>query len=49
VILVSGIQESDVARGGRRVAAMAEGRRRWVERMKADGTKFPGGRKAGVR
>ena len=24
-------------------------RRRWVERMKADGTKFPGGRKAGVR
>jgi hypothetical protein len=33
----------------RAVAAMVEGRRRWVERMKAAGTKFPGGRKAGVR
>jgi hypothetical protein len=33
----------------RAVAAMVEGRRRWVERMKAEGTKFPGGRKAGVR
>jgi hypothetical protein len=31
------------------VAAMVEGRRRWVERMKAEGKKFPGGRKAGVR
>jgi hypothetical protein len=29
------------------VAAMVEGRRRWVERMKAEGRKFPGGRKAG--
>ena len=28
---------------------MVEGRRRWVERMKAEGKKFPGGRKAGVR
>jgi hypothetical protein len=33
----------------RAVAAMVEGRRRWVERMKAEGKKFPGGRKAGVR
>ena len=30
------------------VAAMVEGRRRWVERMKAEGRKFPGGRKAGA-
>jgi hypothetical protein len=29
------------------VAAMVEGRRRWVQRMKAEGRKFPGGRKAG--
>jgi hypothetical protein len=29
------------------VAAMVEGRRRWVERMKAEGRKFPGGRKRG--
>ena len=28
---------------------MVEGRRRWVERMKAEGKKFPGGRKAGTR
>lgn len=28
------------------IAAMVEGRRRWVERMSADGRKFPGGRKA---
>ncbi len=27
------------------VAAMVEGRRRWVERMKAEGRKFPGGPK----
>jgi hypothetical protein len=33
----------------RAVAAMVEGRRRWVERMKAEGRKFPGGRKVGVR
>ena len=33
----------------RAVAAMVEGRRRWVERMKAEGKRFPGGRKAGVR
>lgn len=31
------------------VAAMVEGRRRWVERMKAEGRKFPGGRKPGSR
>jgi hypothetical protein len=31
----------------RQVQAMVEGRRRWVERMKADGKKFPGGRKSG--
>jgi hypothetical protein len=28
---------------------MVEGRRRWVERMKAEGKKFPGGRKPGAR
>jgi hypothetical protein len=28
---------------------MVEGRRPWVERMKAEGKKFPGGRKAGTR
>jgi hypothetical protein len=33
----------------RAVAAMVQGRRRWVERMKAEGKKFPGGRKAGAR
>jgi hypothetical protein len=31
------------------VAAMVAGRRRWVERMKAEGRKFPGGRKPGSR
>lgn len=31
----------------RQVQAMVEGRRRWVERMKAEGRKFPGGRKPG--
>ena len=31
------------------VAAMVEGRRRWVERMKAEGRKFPGGRKLGSK
>jgi hypothetical protein len=31
------------------VSAMVEGRRAWVERMKAEGNKFPGGRKAGVK
>jgi len=31
------------------VAAMVAGRRRWVERMKAAGQKFPGGRKPGSR
>jgi hypothetical protein len=31
----------------RQVQAMVEGRRRWVERMKAAGRKFPGGRKSG--
>jgi hypothetical protein len=31
----------------RQVQAMVEGPRRWVERMKAKGTKFPGGRKSG--
>jgi hypothetical protein len=31
------------------VAAMVAGRRRWVERMKAQGLKFPGGRKPGTR
>ena len=29
------------------IAATVEGRRRWVERMKAEGKKFPGGRKSG--
>jgi hypothetical protein len=33
----------------RTVAAMVAGRRRWVERMKAEGRKFPGGRKLGSR
>jgi hypothetical protein len=33
----------------RAVSAMVEGRRRWVARMKAEGKKFPGGRKAGTR
>jgi hypothetical protein len=31
------------------VAAMVEGRRAWAERMKAEGRKFPGGRKAGSK
>ncbi len=31
------------------VAAMVEGRRRWVLEMKAAGRKFPGGRKPGSR
>jgi hypothetical protein len=31
------------------VAAMGAGRRRWVERMKAEGRKFPGGRKLGSK
>jgi hypothetical protein len=31
------------------VAAMVAGRRRWVERMKAEGRKFPGGRKLGSK
>jgi hypothetical protein len=31
------------------VAAMVAGRRRWVERMKAEGRKFPGGRRRGSR
>lgn len=31
------------------VAAMVAGRGRWVERMKAEGRKFPGGRKPGSR
>ena len=31
------------------VAAMIAGRRRWAERMKAEGLKFPGGRKPGSR
>jgi hypothetical protein len=36
--------------GKRRVvAAMVGGRRRWVERMKAEGRKFPGGRKSRSR
>jgi hypothetical protein len=30
------------------VAAMVEGRRRWVERMKAEGKPLPGGAKPGV-
>ena len=31
------------------IAAMIAGRRRWAERMKAEGRKFPGGRKLGSR
>ena len=31
------------------VAAMVAGRRRWVERMKTEGRKFPGGRKLGSK
>jgi len=31
------------------VAAMREGRHRWVMKMKAEGRKFPGGRKPGSR
>jgi hypothetical protein len=31
------------------VAAMVAGRHRWVERMKAEGRKFPCGRKPGYR
>ena len=31
----------------RTVAAAVEGRRRWVERLKAEGKKVPGGRKSG--
>lgn len=31
------------------VAAMVEGRRAWAERMKAEGRKFPGGRKSGSK
>jgi hypothetical protein len=31
------------------VAAMMEGRRRWVERLKAEGKRVPGGRKPGSR
>jgi hypothetical protein len=31
------------------VAAMVAGRQRWVEKMKAEGRKFPGGRKPGSR
>jgi hypothetical protein len=31
------------------VAAMVEGRRRWIERLKAEGRKIPGGRKPGSR
>jgi len=31
------------------VAAMVAGRHRWVERMKAEGCKFPCGRKPGSR
>jgi hypothetical protein len=31
------------------VVAMVAGRRRWVERMKAEGRKFLGGRKPGTR
>jgi hypothetical protein len=31
------------------VAAMVEGRRRWIERLKAEGKKIPGGRKPGSR
>jgi hypothetical protein len=31
------------------VAAMVAGRRRWIERLKAEGKKIPGGRKPGPR
>jgi hypothetical protein len=31
------------------VAAMVEGRRRWLAQLKAEGRKFPGGRKPGTR
>jgi hypothetical protein len=31
------------------VSAMVEGRRAWAERMKAEGRKFPGGRKSGSK
>ena len=31
------------------VTAMVAGRRRWVERMKAEGRKFPGGYKLGAK
>lgn len=31
------------------VSAMVEGRRAWAERMKAEGKKFPGGRKPGSK
>ena len=31
------------------VAAMVAGRRRWIERLKAEGKKIPGGRKPGSR
>ena len=31
------------------LAALTEGRRRWIEQMKAEGKKFPWGRKAGYR
>jgi hypothetical protein len=31
------------------VLAMVEGRRAWAERMKAEGKKFPGGRKSGPK
>ena len=31
------------------VAAMVEGRRKWVERRRAEGKKFPAGRKRGER
>jgi hypothetical protein len=31
------------------LAALSEGRRRWIAQMKAEGKKFPWGRKAGYR
>jgi hypothetical protein len=31
------------------IAAMVEGRRRWLAQLKAEGRKFPGGRKPGTR
>jgi hypothetical protein len=31
------------------VAAMVAGRRRWIERLKAEGKKIPGGRRPGSR